>query len=39
MALKLSIDLCKYCTNPKNDCICFTVVGTGNSFKFHIPLL
>ena len=35
MALKLRINLQKYCTNPKNDCTYFTVVGTGHLFKLY----
>ena len=35
MALKLHVNLQKYCTNPELDCIYFTVVGTGHLFKLH----
>ena len=35
MALKLCINLQKYCTNPKNDCSYFTEVGTSHSFKLR----
>ena len=35
MALKLCMNLQKYCTKPKNDCTYFTVVATGHSFKLH----
>ena len=33
IALKLCMNLQKYCTKPKNNCTYFTVVGTGHSVK------
>ena len=33
MALKVCINLWKYCTTPKYNCIYLIVVGTGHSFK------
>ena len=45
MALKLRVNVQKYCTNPKNDCTFFSVVATGHLCKvynfellMHIPL-
>ena len=30
------MNLWMYCTKPKNDCTCFTIVGIGHSFKLQV---